>query len=35
METHACVYDCKIKKAEEVQKYIEQNKCVNNKMEKI
>jgi predicted nucleic acid binding AN1-type Zn finger protein len=32
METHACAYDCKEKKAEDVEKYIAANKCVHSKM---
>lgn len=35
MEAHGCVYDYKEKKAEEVHKYIQANKCVNEKMIKI
>lgn len=35
MESHSCFYDCKEKKVEEVQKYIEANKCVNSKMVRI
>lgn len=35
MEAHTCAYDCKEKKKEEVQKYIDANKCVGNKMVKI
>lgn len=35
MEAHSCVCDLKEKKAEEVQKYIDANKCVNSKLVKI
>lgn len=35
MEAHTCAYDCKEKKADEVQKYIVANKCVNTKMVRI
>jgi predicted nucleic acid binding AN1-type Zn finger protein len=35
METHACAYDCKEKKAEDVEKYIAANKCVHSKMVRI
>lgn len=35
MEAHTCSYDWREKKTEEVQKYIETNKCVNSKLVKI
>lgn len=35
MEAHQCSYNSKVKKAEEVEKYIEANKCVNEKMVRI
>ena len=35
MEAHTCAYDSKKKKEEEVRKYIEVNKCVNDKVVKI
>ena len=35
MEAHTCAYDCKEKKADEAQKYIVANKCVNTKMVRI
>jgi predicted nucleic acid binding AN1-type Zn finger protein len=35
MEAHACTYDCKEKKKEEIEQYIVANKCVNDKMIRI
>ena len=34
-ETHNCSYNYKEKKEEDVRKYIEINKCVNDKMVRI
>jgi predicted nucleic acid binding AN1-type Zn finger protein len=35
MEAHACAYDSKVKKKEEIEQYIVANKCVNDKMIRI
>jgi predicted nucleic acid binding AN1-type Zn finger protein len=35
MEAHACTYDSKEKKKEEIEQYIVANKCVNDKMIRI
>ena len=34
-EEHKCSFDYKTKKEEDVKKYVEQNKCVSEKMVKI
>lgn len=34
-EAHECVYDYKVKKSEEIQKYIVEHKCVNDKIVKL
>ena len=34
-EAHECVYDYKVKKSEEIQKYIVEHKCVNDKSVKL
>ncbi len=34
-EDHKCSFDYKAKKEEDIRKYVEQNKCVSEKMVKI
>jgi predicted nucleic acid binding AN1-type Zn finger protein len=35
MESHACSYDAREKKAEEIEQYIQANKCTKDKISRI
>lgn len=35
MESHACTYDAREKKAEEIEQYIQANKCTKDKIIRI